>query len=94
MEVVLEWQTADGAFDEGIHAYLRKNDFGFLDAWLVQSILPLASVEGTYTPSCPMPRALAFSAQIERTGAAGGSVNKTCEGDIGLTVGTFEVAAP
>ncbi len=95
MEVVLEWQTADGAFDEGLHAYLRKNDFGFLDAWFVQSTLPLASIEGTYTPGCSLPRDLSFSAQIERMGpAASGSVGKTCEGDIGLTVGTFEIPAP
>jgi len=92
MEVVLEWQTADGAFDEGIHAYLRKNDFGFLDAWFVLSTLPVGSIEGTYTPACPLPRDLSFSAQIERTGAASGSVNKTCEADIGLTVGSFAVA--
>jgi len=91
MEVAIEWRTADGAFDEGLHGYLRKNDFGFLDAWFVLSTLPVASLTGTYSPACPMTRDLSFSAQIERTGAASGSVMKACEGDIGLEVGRFEV---
>ena len=30
IEVVLEFITADGAFDEGFHAYLRRNHSGFV----------------------------------------------------------------
>lgn len=91
LEAIIEWRTADGAFDEGLHAYLRKNDFGFVDAWFIATSLPLGSIEGSYTPACLDPRALAFSAQIDRTGAASGSVMKTCETDIGLQVGHFEI---
>jgi hypothetical protein len=91
MEVAIEWRTADGAFDEGLQGYLRKNDFGFLDAWFVQTSLPVGSLTGTYSPACPLTRDMAFSAQIDRTGAANGSVMKTCEGDIGLEVGRFEI---
>ena len=92
MDALLEIQTADGAFDEGGRAYLRKNDFGFVDAWY--SLLPirLATTHGTYRPPCRFtPRDLIFSVQVDRTGEVGGAINKTCEGDIGLTVGAFRL---
>ncbi len=94
MDALLEVQTADGAFNEGGRAYLRKNDFGFVDAWF--SLLPirLATTHGTYRPSCRFtPRDLMFNVQVDRSGAVSGSIQKTCEGDIGLTVGAFEMPA-
>lgn len=94
MDALLEIQTADGAFDEGGRAYLRKNDFGFVDAW--SSLLPirLDATYGTYRPSCRFtPRDLMFSVQVDRSGEVGGAINKTCEGDIGLLVGAFELPA-
>lgn len=94
LEAIAEWQTDDGAFDEGLHTYLRKNDFGFLDAWFVVASLPLGSIEGTYRPACPDAGPLAFAAQIDRSGAASGDVTKVCERDIALRVGGFDVPAP
>jgi len=92
MDALLEVQTADGAFNEGGRAYLRKNDFGFVDAWF--SLLPirLAAIHGTYRPSCRFtPRDLMFSVQVDRTGAVSGAIDKTCEADISLTVGAFQL---
>lgn len=90
VEVVLEWITADGAFDEGLHAYLRRNDFGFVDAWLVVASAPVGGLDGTYSPGCLDPNGFSFSAEIEPDGTARGRVSKACETDIGLDVGTFE----
>ena len=52
MEVVVEWMTADGAFDEGFHTYLRRNNFGFVDAWLVAATAPAGGLDGDYDPHC------------------------------------------
>lgn len=92
MEVVVEWMTADGAFDEGFHTYLRRNDFGFLDAWIVNASAPVAGLDGSYQPNCLDPQGFGFSALIHADGAVTGDVFKVCEVDIALTVGAFDTS--
>jgi len=92
MEVVVEWMTADGAFDEGLHTYLRRNDFGFLDAWMIAAGAPQGGLDGSYQPHCPDPRGFGFSALIHADGAVTGDVLKVCEVDIALTVGAFDAS--
>ena len=89
LEVAIEWITADGAFDEGFHAYLRRNAGGFVDAWWIATSAPLSAIHGTYRPVCLDPGGLAFSAELNADGTASGHVMKTCETDIGLDVGVF-----
>ena len=92
LEIVLEWRTLDGAFDEGLHTYLRKNDFGFVDAWYSVGSLPPSALNGTYQPRCLDPGDLAFSTQVDRSGETSATVTKTCERDIALVVGTTTIA--
>jgi hypothetical protein len=92
IEVVADWVTADGAFDEGLHGYIRKNGFGFVDAVLVFGSAPAGGLDGTYSPACPAPGGIGFFAQIETDGSATGNVSKICEADILLDVGTFAAA--
>lgn len=87
IEVAVEWMTGDGAFDEGIHTYLRKNGFGFVDAWWVLGTWRHGTLDGTYRSSCLDPNGYGFSAQIDRDGTVSASMTKTCETDIALEIG-------
>jgi hypothetical protein len=89
LEVVAEWITADGAFDEGLHTYLRRNAGGFTDAWYLAASAPFGGLDGTYNPACLDPMGFAFGATFDANGTVTGSVDKVCETDIGLTVGGF-----
>lgn len=90
IEVSIEWMTGDGAFDEGAHTYLRKNGFGFVDAWYVVGSWPHGGLDGEYDSTCLDPRGYSLSGQIDRDGTTAVSVFKTCETDIGLEVGTLQ----
>lgn len=90
IEVSVEWMTGDGAFDEGAHTYLRKNGFGFVDAWYVVGSWPHGGLDGDYDSTCLDPRGYSLSGQVDRDGTTAVSVFKTCETDIGLEVGTLQ----
>lgn len=94
IEVTVEWMTADGAFDEGMHTYLRKNGFGFVDAWLLVASWPHGGLHGAYDSTCLDPSGYSFSAQIDRDGTVSSGTFKTCETDIGLQVGTLTTTVP
>ncbi len=95
IQVTVEWMTADGALHEGFQAYLRRNNFGFLDAWLVHASQPLGGLNGSYMPNCAIdPGDYSFQVQVEPDGHATGSMHRVCETDISLTVGTFDRPAP
>jgi hypothetical protein len=94
IEIAARWRTADGAFDEVLHAYLRRNDFGFVDSWTTVASRRPGDLVGDYTPDCLDPGSLAFAAEIGRDESASASVSKTCETDIGLGVGAATIAAP
>jgi hypothetical protein len=95
LQVTVEWITEDGAFDEGFPAYLRRNDFGFLDAFLIDASAPLGGLHGSYSPNCALdPGGYSFDAQIEPNGHATGSAHRICETDLYLTIGDFDRAAP
>lgn len=94
IEIAARWRTADGAFDEVLHAYLRRNDFGFVDSWTTVASRRPTELVGTYTPDCLDPGSLAFAAEIGMDGSASATVNKTCEIDIGLVVGAATIPAP
>ena len=87
IEIAARWQTADGAFDEVFHTYLRRNDFGFVDAWTTVAARSHDALVGSYTLDCLDPNGLSFSAQIDADGVASATISKACEIDIGLTVG-------
>jgi hypothetical protein len=87
IEIAARWQTADGAFDEVLHAYLRRNDFGFVDGWTTVASREPGALGGAYTPDCLDPRSLAFAASLGADGSASATISKACEIDIGLTVG-------
>lgn len=90
IEVSIEWMTGDGAFDEGAHTYLRKNGFGFVDAWYVVGSWPHGGLDGEYDSTCLDPRGYSLSGQVDRDGTTAVLVFKTCETDIGLEVGTLQ----
>lgn len=95
LEVTVEWITEDGAFDEGFPAYLRRNGFGFLDAWLVDASAPLGGLHGSYVPNCALdPGGYSFSAQIDADGHASGAAHRVCETDLSLVIGSFDHPAP
>lgn len=89
IEVVVEWITADGAFDEGFHTYLRRNAGGFVDAWYVAVGAPPSGLDGTYAPSCLDPNGFSFDATIYADQTADGHVYKVCETDLLLQVGAL-----
>lgn len=89
IEVLVEWMTADGAFDEGFHTYLRRNAGGFTDAWFIAAGAPAGGLDGSFDPACLDPNGFGFSATIYADDTAEGGVSKTCETDIGLAVGAF-----
>lgn len=87
IEAAARWQTADGAFDEVLHTYLRRNDFGFVDAWTTVAARSHDALVGSYALDCLDPNGLSFSAEIGADGGANATISKACEIDIGLTVG-------
>jgi hypothetical protein len=89
IEVMMEWMTRDGAFDETFHTYLQRNDFGFVDAWLAFGVVPHGSLDGTYVPPCPNPADLLFTAKIETDGSASGDASKICDFDIAVPIATW-----
>ncbi len=89
IEVVVEWMSADGAFDEGFHSYLRRNASGFVDAWLLAIGAPPGGLDGTYNPACLDANGFGFDATIYADQTAEGHVTKLCETDILLDVGSF-----
>lgn len=95
LQITVEWITADGALNEGFPAYLRRNNFGFLDAWLMAASQPLGGLHGSYSPNCALdPGGYSFETQVEPDGHATGSMHRVCETDLALTVGTFDRPAP
>jgi hypothetical protein len=90
MEVVVEWMTEDGAFDEGLHTYLRRANFGFLDMWTTVASVPSEGLNGSYDAACMDHRGFGFSARFYADGTATGRASKICEGDIALEIGAFE----
>ena len=52
IEVVVEWITEDGSFDEGFHTYLRRNAGGFTDAWYLMMSAPPNGLDGSFDPAC------------------------------------------
>lgn len=89
IEALAEWITADGSFDEGFHTYLRRSAPKFVDVWTVAANAPKGGLHGTFNPACLDPNGFGFSATMDANGTAGGDVSKTCETDIGLTVGSW-----
>lgn len=95
LQITVEWITEDGAFDEGFQAYLRKNNFGFVDSYEIVSSLPLGGLGGSYVPVCALdPGGYSFAASIEPDGHATGATHRVCETDLSLVVGTFDRPAP
>ncbi|MFK7985144.1 MAG: hypothetical protein AB8I08_03860 [Sandaracinaceae bacterium] len=93
IEAVVEFITADGAFDEAFHTYLRRNNFGFVDAWTTVASAPNDGLDGSYVPPCTiLPSGFGFNAQVDADGTASGSIRRTCEGDISVAVGSFAYA--
>lgn len=87
IEVLVEWITADGSFDEGFHTYLRRNAGGFTDVWSLA--MGSDALDGTFNPACLDPNGFSFGATFDADGTVDGNVEKICETDILLTVGTF-----
>lgn len=93
LEAVLEWQSEDGAFDEGQHTYIRRNYGGFLDAFTSVSALNPDELTGTYSPACPAAGGVSIAPRWNDTGDAESVVSKVCEVDIGLSVAQWTAAA-
>lgn len=91
IEAVVEFTTADGAFNEGLHTYLRRNNFGFVDAWHVHAGFPVDSLDGDYTPDCLLPNGFAFMAQVNADGSYLSEILKVCEVSIAVPVGRLEM---
>lgn len=89
IEAIVEWQTSDGAFDEGQQTYIRDNAGGFLDAITSVSVLEPNEIHGSYDNDCLGAGAISFAPRYNDDGTATGTVLKTCEVDIGLTLGDW-----
>jgi hypothetical protein len=88
LEVVLELITGDGTFDEGFHAYLRRDaNHMFVNAWNMAT--SAHAINGTHQPACPDFRGYGFAADVDIDGTAHGSLFKVCEIDIALDVATW-----
>jgi len=95
LQITVEWITEDGALDEGFPAYLRKNNFGFVDAYEIAASIPLGGLGFSYTPICSLdPGPYSFGMSIEPDGHATGSMYRVCETDLSLLIGSFDHAAP
>lgn len=94
MEVEVEVLTEDGAFDEGLHTYLRRTNSKFVDnANTVGSFASWSELTGTYDPRCRDALGISFEAEFHLDGSASGGIHKVCEVDIGAQVGSWAVAA-
>jgi len=92
LEVVSEFFTTDGSFNEGFHTAMTKDSTGFVDAWYINATLPFGALHGTYDYLCTLdPGGTSFSAQIDRDGTAFGAVYKVCETDLYLQVGNWQL---
>ncbi len=89
MEVTVEFMTADGAFDEGFHTYLRRNNFGFVNAWYTVGGAPPGGLDGDYVAVCLDPNGYGFGMTWYADKTYSGHASKTCETDIPLDVGIF-----
>lgn len=89
LEVTVEVITADGKFNEGFHAYLRRDRMSMVDWYNLAMSSDSASIEGTYSPSCFDFNGFTFGINIYGDGTAEGQVGKVCESDILLDVATF-----
>jgi hypothetical protein len=89
LEAVLEWQSEDGAFDEGQHTYVRRNYGGFLEAFTSVGALDSSELSGSYSPGCPDAGGVSIAPRWSDTGDAEAGLFKTCEVDIGLSVGQW-----
>lgn len=96
MDARLELRTADGAFDEGMQVYLRRTESVFWDGVSVLGgVIPSASaLHGTYDPNCLDAGALSVYVDFDHEGRSTGSINKVCEIDMSLPVGTWSYPAP
>jgi hypothetical protein len=92
IDIVLEWITADGAFNEGVRGYLRRQMSAFTDVWTVLASLPATGLAGTYDAGCGDTGDLVFNATFDADGSVTGAISKDC-GDVGYTVGEFELAS-
>jgi hypothetical protein len=94
MEVEVEVLTDDGAFDEGLHAYLRRTNSKFVDnAHTVASVESWSELSGAYDPRCRDALGITFEAELHSDGSARGGISKVCEVDIVTEVGSWAVAA-
>lgn len=94
MEVEVEYLTDDGAYNEGFHTYLRRTNSKFVDnANTVASVASWSELNGSFDPRCRDPLGVGFLAEFYADGSATGSIDKTCEVDIGTQVGNWTVAA-
>jgi len=91
MRVTVQFVTADGLFDEGFDTYLRRNNFGFVDAWYLGVGIGPDALDGAYVSHCLDPNGFGFAATYYADQTAEGYISKNCETDINLTVGTFSV---
>ncbi|MFO0615460.1 MAG: hypothetical protein U0414_22900 [Polyangiaceae bacterium] len=89
IEVLAEWITKDGSFDEGFHTYLRRNAGGFTNAWYLAMSAPKGGLDGTFDPNCFDDNGFSFDATFDASGTVDGSVYKTCETDFGVHTGSF-----
>jgi hypothetical protein len=89
IEVLVEWMSADGAFDEGFHTYLRRNRTGFTDKWYIAAAAPPFGLDGTYNPACFDANGFTFDAAIDADHTAEGFVFKLCETDLLLDVASL-----
>lgn len=95
MEVEVEYLTDDGAFSEGFRTYLRRTRSKFVDnANTVAAVASWSELNGSYDPRCRDALGVGFAAEFNADGSASGSIDKTCEVDIGAQVGSWMAAAP
>lgn len=89
IEVLVEWITADGSFDEGFHTYLRRNAGGFTDAWYLAMGRAKGALDGSFDPNCFDDYGFGFDVAVDANGTAQGNIQKLCETDLLLHVGSF-----
>jgi hypothetical protein len=90
LEVRVEFITADGKFNEGLHAYLRRDRTSMVDWFNMVASVPTSGLSGFYGPACFDANGYVFHVNIFGDGHAEGAISKTCETDIYLDIGAFE----
>lgn len=94
IEAIIEWQSEDGAFDEGQQTYIRRNARGFVDAiTLIMTVAP-GDIYGTYVHDCLDAGPISFGPNFEEDDSANGFAFKICETDIGLVLADWNAPAP